>query len=92
MKVLHNLGNPVQSSKLALAETESPYNNALTEGDIMASLYKRAEMAYWGYTGKWNGRLVTDSKSDGSGDGIHLSALDDGNPNLLTGYTSPFST
>lgn len=46
MKVLHNLGNPVQSSKLALAETESPYNNALTEGDIMASLYKRAEMAY----------------------------------------------
>lgn len=46
MKVLHNLGNPVQSCKLALAETESPYNNALTEGDIMASLYKTAEMAY----------------------------------------------
>lgn len=46
MKVLRNLGNPVQSSKSALAETDSPYNNALTEGDIMASLYERAEMAY----------------------------------------------
>ena len=26
MKVLHHLGNPVQSSKSALAQTESPYN------------------------------------------------------------------
>lgn len=46
MKVLHHLGNPVQSSKSALAQTESPNNDTLTEGSIMASLYERAGVAY----------------------------------------------
>lgn len=46
MKVLGNPGNRVQSSKSALAETESPYDNALPEGSVMASSYERAGMAY----------------------------------------------
>lgn len=46
MKAPGNLGNPVQSSESDLAETESPYNNTLAEGSIVASFYERAEKAY----------------------------------------------
>lgn len=46
MKAPGNLGNPVQSSEPDLAETESPYNNTLAEGSIVASFHERAEKAY----------------------------------------------
>lgn len=46
MKALDNLGNPVQSSESDLAETESPYNNTLAKGGIVASFYERVRKAY----------------------------------------------
>lgn len=100
MKALDNLGNPVQSSKSDLAETESPYNNTLARGRIVASSYERARMAYCGYTSGWNGRAVIASQLDCRptyglyfpAEAILLTILGDRNLILLIGYTNQFST